>query len=45
MVGGTGDYGSADPRITVEMPYVGKGKPGTNAEGWLRDKKTYIGKK
>ncbi|WGT37910.1 hypothetical protein QH639_19100 [Lysinibacillus sp. 1 U-2021] len=32
---------TADPRITVEMPYVGKGKPGTNAEGWLRDKDFY----
>ena len=31
----------ADPRITVEMPYVGKGKPGTNSEGWLRDKDYY----
>ena len=32
---------TADSRITVEMPYVGKGKPGTNAEGWLRDKDFY----
>jgi hypothetical protein len=32
---------TADPRITVEMPYVGKGKSGTNAEGWLRDKDFY----
>ncbi|MEC1180057.1 pre-toxin TG domain-containing protein [Metasolibacillus meyeri] len=32
---------TADPRITIEMPYVGKGKPGTNAEGWLRDKDFY----
>ncbi|MFU8690820.1 T7SS effector LXG polymorphic toxin [Rossellomorea sp. FS2] len=32
---------TADPRITVEMPYMGKGKPGTNAEGWLRDKDLY----
>ncbi len=31
----------ADPRITVEMPYVGKNKSGTNAEGWLRDKDYY----
>ncbi|MCM3162661.1 hypothetical protein [Metabacillus litoralis] len=32
---------TADPRITVEMPYVGKGKAGTNSEGWLRDKDFY----
>ncbi|MGD6870921.1 T7SS effector LXG polymorphic toxin [Sutcliffiella horikoshii] len=31
----------ADPRITVEMPYVGKNKSGTNSEGWLRDKDYY----
>ena len=31
---------TADPRLTVEMPYVGKGK-NTNAEGWLRDKDFY----
>jgi hypothetical protein len=23
------------------MPYVGKGNPGTNSEGWLRDKDFY----
>nr|WP_235988870.1 hypothetical protein [Aquibacillus kalidii] len=23
------------------MPYVGKGKAGTNSEGWLRDKDFY----
>jgi hypothetical protein len=32
---------TADPRITVEMPYVGMGKSGTNAEDWLRDKDFY----
>ncbi|MEI2367222.1 hypothetical protein V8V69_14630, partial [Niallia circulans] len=32
---------TADSRITVEMPYVGKGKAGTNSEGWLRDKDFY----
>ncbi|MEC0226303.1 contractile injection system protein, VgrG/Pvc8 family [Paenibacillus alba] len=32
---------TADPRLTVEMPYVGKGKNGTNSEGWLRDKDYY----
>ncbi|MFY0217507.1 hypothetical protein BHV55_16280 [Bacillus sp. RZ2MS9] len=32
---------TADPRLTVEMPYVGKGQKNTNAEGWLRDKDFY----
>ncbi|MFA2763858.1 hypothetical protein [Bacillus pacificus] len=32
---------TADPRLTVEMPYVGKGEKNTNAEGWLRDKDFY----
>ncbi|MEK3963442.1 hypothetical protein [Paenibacillus sp. FSL H7-0323] len=32
---------AADPKLTVEMPYVGKGKNGTNSEGWLRDKDYY----
>lgn len=32
---------TADPRLTVEMPYVGNGKNGTNSEGWLRDKDYY----
>jgi hypothetical protein len=31
----------ADPRLVVEMPYVGKNQSGTNAEGWLRDKDYY----
>ncbi len=32
---------TADSRLTVEMPYVGKGQKNTNAEGWLRDKDFY----
>ncbi len=32
---------TADPRLTVEMPYVGKGQKNTNSEGWLRDKDFY----
>ncbi|MGY3312844.1 putative ribonuclease toxin of YeeF-YezG toxin-antitoxin module [Peribacillus simplex] len=32
---------TADPRLTIEMPYVGKGKRSTNSEGWLRDKDYY----
>ncbi|WNS43945.1 hypothetical protein [Paenibacillus sp. MMS20-IR301] len=32
---------TADPRLTVEMPYVGKEKNSTNSEGWLRDKDYY----
>ncbi|WP_339223111.1 hypothetical protein [Paenibacillus sp. FSL H8-0332] len=32
---------AADPKLTVEMPYEGKGKYGTNSEGWLRDKDYY----
>ena len=36
-----GEKYTADPRITVEMPYEGKGKSGTNAEGWLRNKDFY----
>ncbi|WP_374068001.1 hypothetical protein [Paraliobacillus sp. JSM ZJ581] len=32
---------TADPRLTVEMPYVGKGQKNTNVEGWLRDKDFY----
>nr|WP_255452292.1 T7SS effector LXG polymorphic toxin [Sporosarcina sp. ANT_H38] len=32
---------SADSKIIIEMPYVGKGKKGTNAEGWLRNKDFY----
>ncbi|NRG46210.1 hypothetical protein HRF87_15795 [Bacillus sp. CRN 9] len=32
---------TADSRLTVEMPYVGKGQINTNAEGWLRDKDFY----
>ncbi|MEC0127792.1 hypothetical protein [Paenibacillus pabuli] len=31
----------ADPRLLVEMPYVGKGKPDTNSERWLRDNSYY----
>ncbi|MBA4601729.1 hypothetical protein H2C83_05205 [Thermoactinomyces sp. AMNI-1] len=32
---------TADPRLVIEMPYVGKGKANTNSEGWLRDKNYY----
>lgn len=32
---------TADPRLTIEMPYVGKGQRSTNSEGWLRDKDYY----
>ncbi|MBT2616412.1 MULTISPECIES: T7SS effector LXG polymorphic toxin [unclassified Bacillus (in: firmicutes)] len=32
---------TADPRLTIEMPYVGKGQRNTNSEGWLRDKDYY----
>ncbi len=32
---------TADSRLVVEMPYVGKGQKNTNAEGWLRDKDVY----
>ncbi|MGE6610922.1 T7SS effector LXG polymorphic toxin [Peribacillus sp. NPDC076916] len=32
---------TADPRLTIEMPYVGKGLRSTNSEGWLRDKDYY----
>jgi hypothetical protein len=31
----------ADPRLVVDMPYVGKGQPGTNAAGWARDSQVY----
>ena len=31
----------ADSKLIIEMPYVGKGKQGTNAEGWLRNKDFY----
>ncbi|MCC3378817.1 RHS repeat-associated core domain-containing protein [Paenibacillus farraposensis] len=32
---------TADPRLVVEMPFVGKGKRDTNSEGWLRDNKYF----
>ena len=35
------DVYKADPRLIVEMPYVGKGAKNANAEGWLRDAKYY----
>ncbi len=31
----------ADPRLVVDMPYVGKGSSTANAEGWLRDSNYY----
>jgi hypothetical protein len=31
----------ADPRLVVDMPFVGKGKPNANAQGWLRDEAYY----
>src|SRR5262249_19224069 len=31
----------ADPRLLVEMPFVGQGQPNANAEGWLRDHNYY----
>jgi len=40
-LGGVDPINIADPRLVVDMPFIGKGLPKTNSAGWLRDASYY----